>query len=103
MISEYFSKVIIYKGVAGIGKSHTLANFINEYYIKQNKPALLILGQDFYSSKNIENQLIDITQGTADFNVNESINFVKNNFSSWSKVADAEYNVYKNILENKNG
>ena len=68
MISEYFSKVIIYKGVAGIGKSHTLANFINEYYIKQNKPALLILGQDFYSSKNIENQLIDITQGTADFN-----------------------------------
>ena len=36
-------------------------------------------------------------------NVNESINFVKNNFSSWDKVADAEYNAYKNILENKNG
>lgn len=37
------------------------------------------------------------------YNVNESINFVKNNFYSWNKVADAEYNVYKNILENKNG
>ena len=37
------------------------------------------------------------------YNVNESINFVKNNFSSWDKVANAEYNAYKNILENKNG
>ncbi len=37
------------------------------------------------------------------YNVNESINFVKNNFSSWNKVANAEYNAYKNIMDNKNG
>lgn len=68
LVDEFFSKIIIYKGVAGIGKSHTLANFVNEYYIKQKVPALLVLGQDFSNSSNIEYQLLNITGGTNDFN-----------------------------------
>ncbi len=67
LIGYYFSKVIIYKGAAGIGKSHTLAYFINHCYINNKKPALLILGQEFYSEENIENQLMKITNGKTNF------------------------------------
>lgn len=67
LIGYYFSKVMVYKGVAGIGKSHTLAYVVNRYYINEIKPALLVLGQDFYNDKNIENQFLDITNGNDDF------------------------------------
>ena len=50
-------KVLIYVGEAGIGKSHTLANFTYEYYLKNNQPVLFILGQDFAYSDNIELQI----------------------------------------------
>ena len=67
LIASYFSKVIIYKGVAGIGKSHTLASFINEDYISKKIPALLVLGQDFSNSDNIETQFCKITSGKNNF------------------------------------
>ncbi len=67
LIDYYFFKVMIYKGVAGIGKSHTLAYFINTSYIKNKKPGLLILGQDFYSEENIEIQLSKILTFSSDF------------------------------------
>lgn len=63
LIEEFYSKVIVYEGVAGIGKSHTLAYFVNEYYIKNKLPAILILGQDFSTSESIESQIIKITNG----------------------------------------
>lgn len=66
LIEEFFSKILIYKGVAGIGKTHTLAYFINEYYIKKQLPAILLLGQDFVSCENIENQIIRMTNGKND-------------------------------------
>jgi len=52
----FIQKTLIYTGEAGIGKSHTLANFIYKYYISKNMPAILLLGQDFVSSENIEIQ-----------------------------------------------
>lgn len=52
----FTQKALIYTGEAGIGKSHTLANFIYKYYISKNIPAILLLGQDFVSSENIEIQ-----------------------------------------------
>lgn len=67
LIALYFSKVIIYSGVAGIGKSHTLASFVNEDYISKNFPALLVLGQDFSDGSNIENQFCEITSGKNNF------------------------------------
>lgn len=67
LIDYYFSKVMIYKGVAGIGKSHTLAYVISQYYINDMKPALLVLGQDFYNAENIEKQFLTITNGNTDF------------------------------------
>ena len=67
LIESYFSKVIIYKGVAGIGKSHTLASFINEDYILKFNPAILVLGQDFSNSENIEIQFCKITSGKNNF------------------------------------
>lgn len=36
------------------------------------------------------------------FIMEESINFVKTNYSSWDKVAIAEYNTYKSILGDNN-
>ena len=36
------------------------------------------------------------------YNVKESIDFVKYNYSSWNEVANAEYNAYKKVLKNKN-
>ena len=35
------------------------------------------------------------------YNVSSSIAFVKNNYSSWNNVANAEYNIYKNVLGDK--
>ena len=52
----FTQKTLIYTGEAGIGKSHTLANFIYKYYISKNIPAILLLGQDFVSSENVEIQ-----------------------------------------------
>lgn len=57
LINMISKKVLIYTGEAGIGKSHTLANFIYKYYIHENKPAILVLGQDFVTSENIEIQM----------------------------------------------
>ena len=67
LIALYFSRVIIYSGVAGIGKSHTLASFVNEDYISKNFPVLLVLGQDFSDGSNIENQFCEITSGKNNF------------------------------------
>ena len=66
--NAYFAKAIIYKGSAGIGKSHTIASFINERYIKEEEPALLVLGQDFGNSDNIEVQFCKIIGANNDLN-----------------------------------
>lgn len=58
LINIFKQKTLIYIGEAGIGKSHTLANFIYEYYLSKNEPALLLLGQDFTNSENIEIQMM---------------------------------------------
>lgn len=64
----YFAKAIVYKGPAGIGKSHTIASFINERYIKEENPALLVLGQDFGNSDNIEVQFCNMIGSNNDLN-----------------------------------
>lgn len=43
----YFSKILIMSGKAGIGKSHTVGNFIYSNYIAKEIPSLLLLGRDF--------------------------------------------------------
>lgn len=60
LINLFNKKTLIYIGEAGIGKSHTLANFIYKYYLSKDEPAILILGQEFVNSENIEIQISKI-------------------------------------------
>lgn len=61
MVDLYFSEVIFYTGEAGIGKSHTLAHFIDYNYYKNDIPCILLLGVDFGNDTNVSNQICDIT------------------------------------------
>lgn len=57
-LSDIFNqRALIYTGEAGIGKSHSLANFVYKNYLSKDKPAILLLGQDFTNSENIEIQM----------------------------------------------
>lgn len=66
LVKSFSSKILIYRGVAGIGKSHTIASYLYKEYLEKGIPALLVLGQDFGNSENIENQFCNITSGKND-------------------------------------
>ncbi|SEP05924.1 AVAST type 2 anti-phage system protein Avs2 [Flavobacterium sp. fv08] len=48
---------LLIKGAAGEGKSHILGDIANER-LKMNRPAILLLGQHFYSSKSIGENIL---------------------------------------------
>ena len=76
LLNLFYKKVLIYKGEAGIGKSHTLATFVYKYYVNQNKPSILLLGQEFVTSENIEIQMSRIMNYNND--LKELCNYINN-------------------------
>ena len=52
---------MILDGEAGIGKSHLLADIVNER-IKENSNSIFLLGQQFREDKNPWNQIFDLLQ-----------------------------------------
>ncbi len=76
LLKMFSKKILIYTGEAGIGKSHTLATFIYKYYVNENKPAILLLGQEFVTSENIEIQMSKIMNYSND--LKDLCNYINN-------------------------
>lgn len=76
LLNIFSKKTLIYTGEAGIGKSHTLATFIYKYYVSENKPAILLLGQEFVTSENIETQMSKIMNYND--NLKDLCNYINN-------------------------
>lgn len=54
-----------------------------------------------FKNKQFAKKAIELLESKK-YTVNESITFVKKNYSSWNKVVKAEYDTYKKILGNSN-
>lgn len=76
LLNIFSKKTLIYTGEAGIGKSHTLATFIYKYYVSENNPAILLLGQEFVTSENIETQMAKIMNYND--NLKDLCNYINN-------------------------
>lgn len=63
----YFSKILIMSGKAGIGKSHTVGNYIYNNYCTKDIPSIFLLGRDFSLDEKAEIQFCKNCGGRNNF------------------------------------